>query len=152
MRLSHVIVALSFAIALVRSTPSTAGDYVVAYAFDATTAEDVSADRVGSRNEHGAVRDCRYGAYCAITLPKSDLLISFSISGPDQKEVRIAATRGRGYSLTCCYFSDGEHGAWRTLTSSMLRLWIFEGRPRKRNEYVQNLPVGLLYLRFFDLK
>jgi hypothetical protein len=34
----------------------------------------------------------------------------------------------------------------------LLRLYIYEGYARKRNEYVQNLPLGLLYLQLSDLK
>ncbi len=152
MSLKCALTTLVLAIALLEPSAAAAGDYIVSYAFDATTAEDYAADRTSDRNEDGTLRDCSYRVDCTITLPKSDLSISFQITGPGQRDITIHADRGGRYSPTCCYFSDGERHASRSLAQSPFRLWIFEGRPRKRNEYVQNLPLGLLYLQFSDLK
>ncbi|WP_035705045.1 hypothetical protein [Bradyrhizobium genomosp. I (2014)] len=128
-----------------------AGDYTVSYAFDGTTRADVARGATGASNEVGIAKECRYGQRCTIELTKSDLTISFHVerSGWSHK-VTVFADGGRSRSDGCCYFFGGDRLVSKELTEPLLRLWIYEGQARKRNEYVENLPLGLLYLQFSD--
>lgn len=83
---------------------------------------------------------------CTIELTKSDLTIS------GRQKVVVFAGGGRSRSIGCCYFSGGERRAEGDLTQPMLWLRIYDGRARKRNEVVQNIHLGLLYLRFSNLR
>ncbi|GEC47413.1 hypothetical protein ACK28Q_28905 [Bradyrhizobium japonicum] len=134
------------------SVDAFAGDYTVSYAFDGTTREDVSAGATSSLNEEGTTKECQYDRHCTIELTKSDLTISLSVKRSGRRKVVVYADGGRSRSAGCCYFSGGDRQAESELTQSLLRLYIYEGHARKRNEYVQNPPLGLLYLQFSDLK
>ncbi|MGL9620921.1 hypothetical protein QRQ56_23175 [Bradyrhizobium sp. U531] len=129
-----------------------AGDYTVSYAFDGTTRADVAAGVTSALSEKGTTKECQYGRRCMIELTKSDLTISFSVERSAYHDVVVFADGGRSRSAGCCYFSGGDRRAEKRLTEPLLRLWIYEGQERKRNEYVENIPLGLLYLQFSDLK
>ncbi len=129
-----------------------AGDYIVSYAFDGTTRADVAAGVTSAFNEEGTTKECQYGRRCAIELTKSDLTISFTVERSVYHDVIVFADGGRSRNVGCCCFSGGDRWAERKLTEPLLRLWIYEGQARKRNEYVENIPLGLLYLQFSDLK
>lgn len=146
--LSLVIVATG----LVRSAEALAGDYTVSYAFDGTTRADVARGATGASNEVGIAKECQYGRGCTIRLAKSDLTISLKVERSGSRRVTVLADGGRSLSDGCCYFSDGERLVARELTEPLLRLRIYEGQARKRNEYVENVPLGLLYLQFSDFK
>ncbi|QIP08542.1 hypothetical protein [Bradyrhizobium symbiodeficiens] len=146
--LSFVIVATG----LVLSTHAFAGDFTVSYAFDSTTRADVARGAMGASNEEGIAKECQYERRCAIKLTKSDLTISLNVERSGSYKVMVFADGGRSLSDGCCYFSGGDRLAERVLTEPLLRLWIYEGQARKRNEYVENIPLGLLYLQFSDLK
>ena len=145
--LSVVIVATS----LLLSLEAFAGDYIVSYAFDGTTRADVAAGTTSALNEAGSTKECRYDRRCTIELTKADLTISFYVRRLAAHEVMVFADGGRSLSDGCCYFSGGDRLVNRKLAEPLLRLWIYEGQSRKGNEYVQNLPLGLLYLQFLDL-
>jgi hypothetical protein len=53
--------------------------------------------------------------------------------------------------LNCCYFAEGESFVERD-AEPLIRLTVFEGRARRGNEFVQNVPVGSLDLQFSNLK
>lgn len=146
--LSLVIVATG----LLLSLDAFAGDYTVSYAFDGTTRADVAAGVTSALNEEGITKECQYERRCTIELTKSDLTISLKVERSGSHEVSVFADGGRSRSDGCCYFSGGDQLAARRLTEPLLRLWIYEGQARKRNEYVENIPLGLLYLQFSDLK
>ena len=118
------------------STMSRAGDYVVAWAFDA-----------GDKTETGIRSDCVYREYCTIKPAKSGFDASLIFRRPGYRIASIRISR----VLSCCYFSQGESSVERG-TESLIRLTVFEGRARRGNEYVLNTPVGYLYLQFSDLK
>jgi hypothetical protein len=118
------------------STVSRAGDYVVAWAFDA-----------GDKNEMGIRADCVYEEYCTIKPEKSDFDVSLRFRRPGYRVASIRISRG----LSCCYFAEGESSVERG-TESLIRLTVFEGRARRGNEFVLNTRVGYLYLQFSDLK
>lgn len=129
-----------------------AGDYTVSYAFDGTTKADVARGATGASNEVGVTKECQYEGRCTIELTKSDLTISLYVERLGAHEVMVFADGGRSLSDGCCYFWGGDRLVNRKLAEPLLRLWIYEGQSRKGNEYVQNLPLGLLYLQFLDFK
>jgi hypothetical protein len=118
------------------SAVARAGDYVVAWAFDA-----------GDKNEKGIRADCVYKEYCTIKPEKSDFDVSLRFQRPGYRVASIRISRG----LSCCYFAEGERSVERG-TESLIRLTVFEGRARRGNEFVLNAPIGYLYLQFSDLK
>lgn len=146
--LSLVIVATG----LLLSLEAFAGDYIVSYAFDGTTRADVAAGATSALNEVGSTKECQYDKRCTIELTKSDLTISFYVGRLGAHKVMVFADGGRRLGDGCCYFSGGDRLVNRDLAEPLLRLRIYEGQARKRNEYVENLPLGLLYLQFSDFK
>ncbi len=137
---------------LLPSVAAFAGDYTVSYAFDSARGDDVAAGATSSLNEAGTTRDCWYEKYCSISLPKADLTITFTVQRSSRHQVVVYADGGRSRRAGCCYFSGGESRAAIELTQPLLYLRIYEGHARKRNEVVQNIHLGLLYLQFSDLK
>lgn len=146
--LSLVVVATGLLLPL----EAFAGDYIVSYAFDGTTRADVAAGAMSALNEVGSTKECQYDRLCTIQLKESDLTISLYVKRLGAQEVMVFADGGRSLSDGCCYFSGGDRLVNRKLAEPLLRLWIYEGQSRKGNEYVQNLPLGLLYLQFLDFK
>lgn len=151
MLLRRILFVMTVVTGLLPSVAAFAGDYTVSYAFDGTTREDVAAGVTSSLSEDGTTKECQYETRCTIKLTKSDLTISFRVERAGRHRVAVFADGGRSRN-DCCFFSDGDRMAARELNQALLRLHIYEGHARKRNEYVQNLPLGLLYLQFSDLK
>lgn len=118
------------------TTAARAGDYVVAWAFDA-----------GDKNEVGTKADCVYREYCTIRLEKFAFEVTIRFRRPGYRVATVAISPGIG----CCYFSEGERSVERG-TDSLIRLGVFEGRARRGNEFVLNSSVGHFYLLFSDLK
>lgn len=152
MLLSRIFIIMIFATVLLPSVDAFAGDYTVSYAFDGTTKEDFVAGATSSLNEEGATKVCLYERSCTIELRKSDLTISIDVRRSSRHEVVVYAYGGRSRSAGCCYFSGGDTRIEGDLGQPLLRLRIYEGHARKRNEVVQNLHLGLLYLQFSDLR
>jgi hypothetical protein len=119
---------------------ASAGDYKVTYAIDA-----------GDKNDAGTIEKCEYTKFCRIESEKLKISILLSFGQPDHNDVDIHIYGNRGWS-SCCYFADGVDSVVRDARGSLIRLRVFEGRRRLRNEFLQNAPVGVLYLRFSDLK
>ena len=120
-----------------------ASDYVVSYAFDA-----------GSLNDVGTVHDCRYGVSCLIKSKSLDLTISLDVYLPlrgNQKELSVSIYGGRTRP-DCCFFSDGVEYRTLKLEEPFLQLGVYEGHARRRNEFIRNSPLGVLYLQFSDMK
>jgi hypothetical protein len=137
---------------LLASVDAFAGDYVVSYAFDGATKEDAAAGATSSLNEAGTMKECQYDRPCTIELTKSDLTISLNVQRSGRHKVVVFADGGRSRSIGCCYFSGGERRAESDLTQPMLWSRIYDGHARRRNEVVQNIHLGLLYLQFSDLR
>ncbi|MCK1475528.1 hypothetical protein IVB27_12100 [Bradyrhizobium sp. 197] len=152
MLLRRILPVTIAAIGLLLSVDAFAGDYAVSYAFDGTTREDVAAGTTSSLNETGTAKECQYDRPCTIELTKSDLMISLNVQRSGRHKVVVFADGGRSRSIGCCYFSDGEQRAEGDLAQPMLWLRIYDGHARKRNEVVQNIHLGLLYLQFSDLR
>jgi hypothetical protein len=120
------------------SVSASAGDYAVSYAFDN-----------GDLIETARIEKCEYREECKINLEKAELTISLAFWHPDHNEVRVEVSGSR---LGCCYFPDGAESVSRDVRGTTIRLPIFEGRARKRNEFLQNIFVGVLHLRFSNTK
>lgn len=152
MPLMRILSVMIVATGVLLPVDAFAGDYTVSYAFDGTTREDVAAGAMSALNEEGTSRECQYERPCTIELMKSDLTISIDVRRSSLHQVVVYADGGRSRSAGCCYFSGGDTRAQLDLTQPLLRLRIYEGHARKRNEVVQNLHLGLLYLQFSDLR
>ena len=127
---------------LLPSVGASAGDYTVSYAFDA-----------GDVNDAGKT-ECEYKYICTVSFEKLDLEILLSFVYPEhdhpkhhEARIKIYGTR----ATVCCYFADGVDRVVRD-AGSLIRLRVYKGRKRIRNEYIQNEPFGILYLQFSDLK
>jgi hypothetical protein len=130
--------ALSFL--FVSGADASAGDYIVAYAIDA-----------GDQNAAGKIEICEYTKFCRIESEKLRMSVLLSFRHPDHNEVDIHIYGNRGWAA-CCYFADGVNSVVRKARGSLIRLHVFEGRRRIRNEFRQNAPVGILYLQFSEMK
>lgn len=115
-----------------------AGDFAVAHAFDAD-----------GQKETGTVEDCDYRYQCELRVRNAQIRIMLFVLDRERRKVSISINGNS--QIGCCYFSDGatrvERGA-----DSLIGLSVYEGHARKRNEFVQNLPVGVLFLRFAEMK
>jgi len=120
------------------SVSASAGDYAVSYALD-----------TGDLIEAARTEKCEYRQACEINLEKAELTISLTFWRPDHNEVHVGVS---GQRLGCCYFTDGVESVYRDVRGTTIRLPVFEGRARKRNEFIQNILVGVLYLRFSNTK
>ena len=151
MLLRRILSVIIVATGLLRSVDAFAGDYTVSYAFDGETEEGVATGATNPLNEVGTIKECQYDRPCTIELTKSDLTISLNVQRSGRHKVAVFADGGRSRSIGCCYFSGGERRAEGDL-QPMLWLRIYDGHARKRNEVVQNIHLGLLYLQFSDLR
>jgi hypothetical protein len=131
-----------------------AGDYTVSYAFAGKTDRDVAAAATSSLTEEGTRRDCTYGMSCRLILNKSDLEIWFDVSraAHDQTAISVSAYGGRTHGIECCLFGEGQSSYSAPLRDPLVRLYIYDGHPRRRNEIVRNVLLGTLYLQVSDLK
>ena len=120
-----------------------AGDYIVSYALDA-----------GGLNDSGTIHDCKYGQSCVIKSEKLDLSISVDIYFPRRRTQKLIGIFAYGEKdrPDCCFFWDGESSAHFELQETFVKLGLYEGRARKRDEFVVNAPLGVLYLQFSDMK
>lgn len=124
---------------LLSSVDASAGDYVVAYAFDAGDIQD------------SGKQTCEYKSFCTIESEKLKLSILLAFWDPNHRIVTISVSGGKG-RWGCCYFSDGVHRIERNVRDSLVRVYVYVGRPRIRNEFIVNEPLGILYLQFSDMK
>jgi hypothetical protein len=82
---------------------------------------------------------------CSIASPEMRLRVLL-VFGPDMKSVQLSISGEAG----CCYFKEGESYGYARVEPGIQRFRFFEGRPRKRNEYIENTPAGTLHLVFLD--
>src|SRR5258708_4709765 len=92
--LMRSIFVLLFAGFLLSSAGASAGDYTVAYAFDA-----------GDLNDAGKTEKCEYKETCRITSDKLKLSIVLIFVPPYHNEVHVRVD-GSKERLACCYFWD----------------------------------------------
>lgn len=140
--LSRKPVIAAFALYALATAHAFAGDYTVSYAFDG-----------GDINDSGTVHRCRYARSCVITSDKLDLSIMVDVLLPRKgpyKKLSVSVYGGRSRP-DCCFFSDGVGSVDVDLENTFMPLGVYEGRARKRNEFVRNSPLGILYLQFTDM-
>jgi hypothetical protein len=77
---------------LLSSADASAGDFTVAYAFDA-----------GDVNDAGKTTTCEYKTFCRIESDKLKLWISLSFWNSDHKEVDVQVSGNKGRPA-CCFF------------------------------------------------
>jgi hypothetical protein len=131
-----------------------ARDYTVSYAFAGATDRGAAATATNPVTEEGTRRDCTYGTFCKLALNKSDLEIWFGVSRAERGQTTISVTAdgGRTHGVECCLFGDGQSRYSGPLWDPLVRLYIYDGHRRRRNEVVQNVLLGTLYLQLSDLK
>jgi hypothetical protein len=131
-----------FVVCIILNGNAIAGDYTVSYALDA-----------GDLNEAGTKHDCIYNQGYFIKIDKLDLTVMIDVYPSNRnkdKKVRISAYGGRS-RLDCCFFPDGVEDLSFELREPFVRVGLYEGRARRRNEFIRNSPLGLLYLQFSDM-
>jgi hypothetical protein len=123
-----------------RSVGAAAATYTVSYAFDA----------VDELNDWGT-QTCEYTTYCRFKSEKLKLSIELAFWDPNHKKVtiRVSGERGR---WGCCFFPDGVDKIERDAKESLIRLHVYVGHQRIRNEFIQNEPLGTLYLHFIEIQ
>jgi hypothetical protein len=130
---------LLVAFCLLLSAEASAGNYTVSYAFDA-----------GEELNDSGKQTCEYTSYCRIESEKLKLSISLAFWDPHHRIVTIEVA-GKGGRWGCCYFSDGVGSVERNAVDSLICLYVYVGRRRIRNEFIQNEPLGILYLDFIEI-
>lgn len=114
-----------------------AGDYTVAYALE-----------IGNQTETGQVDNCEYAKQCEIRVKDFGLSIFTFFIYPENRKAYVTIGGRKG----CCYFTDGNESVALDSRERIPPMPIFEGRPRVKNEFVQNNRLGTLYLRFLNLR
>jgi len=119
------------------NTGASAGEYVVSYAIDA-----------GDLNDVGKIDSCEYDKRCVITSNKTRLSIVLRFMHPDHASVELEVDGPPG----CCYSADASKTIFLEILPTLQRVPIYEGRPRRRNEFVLNNRFGILYLEFSNMR
>src|SRR3954453_23800308 len=114
-----------------------AGDYIVHYALE-----------VDGKTDAGTMESCEYVRRCQILSSATGVQVTLNFIYPEHRVVHARVQGQPG----CCYFADAVDSVSLNPKSSFHHLDIFEGRARRRNEFVDNRRVGVLYLSFSDLR
>ncbi len=114
-----------------------AGDYSVTYAIDAN-----------GRNDAGKIESCEYTRRCEIEPAGWGLHISLGFIYPDHQWVELHVYGPAG----CCYSADADREINLEIKPGLLRVPLYQGRPRRGNEFVRNKRFGVLYLEFSSLR
>jgi hypothetical protein len=116
-----------------------AGDYTVAYALE-----------VGGQNDTGKIANCEYAQPCEIVSDNLGLIVQLDFIYPSHSNLHVSVRRIRG-GRACCFFADGKDSFSMDPHELLRGMSIFEGHARRRNEFVENYKLGILYLGFSDL-
>lgn len=130
-------VCAAFLAFLLSSVSASAGNYSVTYAIDAN-----------GKNDAGKIESCDYDRVCEIEPAGLGLHISLSFIDPDHQWVELHVHGPAG----CCYSADADRDINLEIKPGLLRVPIYQGRPRRGNEFVQNKRFGVLYLEFSKLR
>jgi hypothetical protein len=137
--LRRSIFGLLAALFLLSSAHASDGDFTVSYAFDA-----------GEELKDSGAQTCEYKSFCTIVSEKLKLSILLAFWDPYHRKVTISVSGEKG-RWGCCYFSDGVDSIERNVRD-LVRVYVYVGRRRIRNEFIVNEPLGTLYLQFSDMK
>lgn len=122
---------------LLSSADASAGDYSVTYAIDAD-----------AKNDAGKIESCEYSKSCFITSASLGLSIFLSSVREDHRSVELQVYGPSG----CCYSADAARSIYLDIKPGLQRVPIYEGRARRRNEFVLNNRFGVLYIEFSDFR
>ena len=114
-----------------------AGDYSVTYAID-----------TGDKNDVGNIESCEYIRRCTIKSGSLGLSIDLRIIREDHAWVELEVNGPYG----CCYSADANKTIYLEIKPTLQRVPIYEGRLRRRNEFVLNKKFGVLYIEFSNLR
>jgi len=89
---------------------------------------------------------CGRPAACHVSSDELKLTVFF-ILGARSQGVRVSISGNFGHP-GCCYFSGGEGDKDVEVRPSVQSFGFFEGRSRKRNEYIEHTPAGTLFIAF----
>ncbi len=122
---------------LLSDVSASAGDYSVTYAIDAN-----------GKNNAGKIENCEYTRVCEIEPTGWGLHISLGFIYPDHQWVELHVHGPAG----CCYSADADRDINLEIKPGLLRVPLYQGRPRRGNEFVRNKRFGVLYLEFSSLR
>jgi hypothetical protein len=135
----RLICGLLTMLCLLSSVGANAAGYTVSYAFDA-----------GEELRDWSTQTCEYTTYCRFESEKLKLSIELAFWDPKHRIVTIRVSGGRG-RWGCCFFSDGVAKIEYDATEPLIRLHVYVGHRRIRNEFIQNELLGTLYLHFIEI-
>jgi hypothetical protein len=132
-RLSAVLGA-TLACASLSSNAARAADYSVDFGVDTVNAGKDAGSLTGQLRKR-----------CSAKLKPFGLNVSFDVSWEDSGEATI---RLENEDRSCCYFADGRRSVIVDGRAPLSRLPFFEGPVPRAGLFVQNEPVGILFLKF----
>jgi hypothetical protein len=135
--LRRSIFGLAATLLFLSSADASAGDYSVTYAID-----------TDAKNDAGKIESCEYARRCVIKSNSLGLSIDLRFIREDHSWVELEVNGPPG----CCYSADAASTIYLEIKPALLRVPIYEGRPRRRNEFVLNKKFGVLYIEFSNLR
>jgi hypothetical protein len=135
--LKRSIFGLVATLLILSSADASAGDYSVTYAIDAY-----------AKNDAGKIESCEYLKSCFITSASLGLSIFLNSIREDRRSVELQVYGPFG----CCYSADAARSIYLDIKPGLQRVPLYEGRQRRRNEYVLNQRFGVLYIEFSDFR
>jgi len=128
------VLGTTLACALLSSNTARAADYSV----------DFGVDTVNAGKDAGSLA-CQLRKRCSAKLEPLGLNVSFDVSWKESGE---ATVRLENEDRSCCYFADGRRSVTVDGRAPLSRLPFFRGAAPRGGLFVQNEPVGILFLRF----
>jgi len=112
-----------------------ATDYSVAYALD-----------TDGKTETGKLENCNSIDTCKIKFRAIDATarLSYFANPPDGDKIVLSMWG----ASACCYFSDGNDTIRLDPRKQLHAVPIYAGHARRRNEFIQNQRLGVLYVSF----
>lgn len=138
MLLRRSVLGILAACLLLRSAVgASAGDHSVTYAIDA-----------GDKSDVGKIENCEYVHGCIITskIVGLTIFLDYAYQNREWVVLRIYGPPG------CCFSADAARPIYLKIEPTLQRVPIYEGRLRRRNEFVMNNRFGVLYIQFSDLR
>jgi hypothetical protein len=119
---------------LLSSNAARAADYSV----------DFGVDTVNAGKDAGSLA-CQLRKRCSAKLEPLGLNVSFDVSWKESGE---AVVRLENEGRSCCYFAGGGRTVVVDGRAPLSRLPFFRGTAPRGGLFIQNEPVGVLFLRF----
>lgn len=124
---------LALLAALLSSSIVLADDYRVDFGIKTKAGEDAS------------MITCQFGEMCGEDIASLGLRVSILIfrSAPERASVRV-----NGHDLSCCYFVGAADALDVDTHQTLSRVVFFEGARARGALFIENKPMGTLFLRF----